>query len=164
MAKPGRKPKPTAMRIREGNKGHRPLNQDEPVPPPGTPHCPTWLPADAKTVWYETLPMLQEMGVMSLIDGAALENYCQVMARWRRAEQFLAKHGSCYAATNKTGQKYLAQYPQVNEAAKLLALVKAYQQEFGMTPSARSGLHVEKAATTVDPLDEFLGPIGKVGA
>ena len=36
MATRGRKPKPTALKILEGNPGKRPLNENEPIPPKGT--------------------------------------------------------------------------------------------------------------------------------
>ena len=36
MATRGRKPKPTALKVLEGNPGKRPLNDREPVPPKAT--------------------------------------------------------------------------------------------------------------------------------
>ena len=36
MATRGRKPKPTALKILEGNPGKRPINENEPIPPKGT--------------------------------------------------------------------------------------------------------------------------------
>lgn len=41
MATRGRKPKPTAMKILEGNPGERPLNEREPIPPKGNIKCPS---------------------------------------------------------------------------------------------------------------------------
>jgi len=38
--------------------------------------------------------------------------------------------------------KYLQQVPQVAIASKALAHMRAFLQEFGMTPSARTGLSV----------------------
>lgn len=35
MAARGRKPKPTALKVLEGNPGKRPLNDHEPIPPKG---------------------------------------------------------------------------------------------------------------------------------
>ena len=48
MATRGRKPKPTALKVLEGNPGKRPLNDREPVPPKGTLKCPAWLLPEAK--------------------------------------------------------------------------------------------------------------------
>ena len=43
MATRGRKPKPTALKVLEGNPGKRPLNENEPIPPKGSIKCPSWL-------------------------------------------------------------------------------------------------------------------------
>lgn len=40
--------------------------------------------------------MLQSMGVLTRIDGAALARYCQYWARWKKAELFIQKHGDSY--------------------------------------------------------------------
>ena len=48
MAIRGRKPKPTALKVLEGNPGHRPLNKKEPMPKGKLPRCPEWLEDDAK--------------------------------------------------------------------------------------------------------------------
>ena len=50
MAMAGRKPKPTALKVLEGDrgKGRRPLNAHEPIPPRGGVKCPSWLLPEAK--------------------------------------------------------------------------------------------------------------------
>ena len=48
MATRGRKPKPTAMKVLEGNPGKRPLNFAEPHPEKKLPDCPEWLEDEAK--------------------------------------------------------------------------------------------------------------------
>jgi phage terminase small subunit len=49
--KPGPKPKPTELKIIEGNPGKRPLNKNEPRPPRLSPQCPNWLLPEAKKEW-----------------------------------------------------------------------------------------------------------------
>ena len=39
----GRPPKPTYLKVLEGNPGKRPLNENEPKPKPSAPKCPAWL-------------------------------------------------------------------------------------------------------------------------
>ena len=54
MAQRGRKPKPTALKMLEGNPGGRPLNTKEPKPEKKAPRCPSWLEDEAKksgSVW-----------------------------------------------------------------------------------------------------------------
>ena len=40
MATRGRKPKPTALKLLEGNPSRRALNKNEPQPPTSIPECP----------------------------------------------------------------------------------------------------------------------------
>ena len=47
MATRGRKPKPTALKVLEGNPGKRPLNENEPKPERKAPECPSWLEPEA---------------------------------------------------------------------------------------------------------------------
>ncbi len=44
----GRKPKPTRLKIIDGNPGKRPIRGDEPQPPKGQPSCPAHLSPTAK--------------------------------------------------------------------------------------------------------------------
>ena len=51
MALKGRKPKPTAIKILEGNPRKRKLNTKEPRPKKIAPKCPVWLDVEAKREW-----------------------------------------------------------------------------------------------------------------
>ena len=101
MATRGRKPKPTALKLLEGNPGKRPINEHEPIPPKGTVKCPTWLEPEAKKEWKRLAPSLEAMGVLTLADITAFEGYCQAYARWKEAEEFITQHGAkpCYLFT-----------------------------------------------------------------
>ena len=48
MAQRGRKSKPTAVKVLEGNPGKRSLNTGEPKPEKKAPRCPAWLEDEAK--------------------------------------------------------------------------------------------------------------------
>ena len=114
-------------------------SRHEPKPPPDAPECPDWLDEQAKSAWQQLLPQLQQMGVLSRIDANALARYCQFFARWKKAEQFLAKHGDVYPIKDEQGKvRCLQQVPQVAIAHKLGALLTRLEQEFGMTPSSRT--------------------------
>ena len=86
MATRGRKPKPTAMKILEGNPGKRPLNENEPVPPKGEIKSPAWLLPEAKKEWKRLAPSLEAMGVLTMADWTAFQGYCQAYARWKEAD------------------------------------------------------------------------------
>ena len=73
MATRGRKPKPTALKLLEGNPGKRPLNGREPVPPRAALKCPAWLLPEAKKEWKRLAPALEAMGVLTMADLTAFE-------------------------------------------------------------------------------------------
>ncbi len=148
MGRRGPPPKPTALRVLNGNAANRPLNDAEPQSATTRPRCPSWLSKEAKAVWRRTADELERMRVLTLIDGDALAAYCQTYARWIAAEAFIAKHGEAYPIRDEAGRvKCMAQFPQVSIAKNLLQLVRAYQQEFGMTPSSRSQVRASSAPT-----------------
>ena len=93
MATRGRKPKPTALKLLEGNPGNRPLNIAEPRPT-GVPDCPDWLEDEAKAEWERMSTVLENMGMLTDMDMVAFAGYCQAYARWKEAEEFLSQHGS----------------------------------------------------------------------
>ena len=78
----GRKPKPTAMKVLEGNPGKRKLIKKEPVPAKGMPVCPEWLMPEAKVEWQRLAELMNQMGVLTEVDMAAFAAYCQSYARW----------------------------------------------------------------------------------
>ncbi len=73
----GRKPKPTRLKLIEGNPGKRPINGREPKPPGSLPSCPAHLSATAKTEWKRLARSLNRIGMLTEIDRAAMAAYCQ---------------------------------------------------------------------------------------
>jgi P27 family predicted phage terminase small subunit len=134
----GRRPKPTAIRRIEGNRGKRAWNHDEPQPPDGMPRCPKHLAPAARTEWRRVARTLY-MGVLTTIDRAALAAYCQSYAKWVEAEQKLK--GT--PALLKTPGGYVQQSPWVAIANKQLELMGRYMTELGMTPASRSRVAIE---------------------
>lgn len=151
----GRKPKPTALKVLEGNPGKRPLNEHEPVPPKETIKCPTWLEAEAKKEWRRLAPSLEAMGVLTTADLMAFAGYCQAYARWREAEEFISKHGTIF----QTPSGYVQQVPQVSIAQQNLKIMQSFCAEFGLTPASRSRIIAatgEGAVDEADPMEKVL--------
>ena len=126
MAQRGRKPKPTAVKVLEGNPGKRSLNTNEPKPVKKAPRCPAWLEDEAK--------QMEQLGILTEIDMAAFAGYCQAYARWKEAEEFITQHGTIV----KTPSGYWQQVPQVSIAQTYLKIMNKFCEQFGLTPSARS--------------------------
>ncbi len=153
MATRGRKPKPTSLKVLEGNPGKRPLNKNEPQPEKKAPRCPSWLEPEAKKEWRRMAKALETIGVLTQVDKAAFAGYCQAYARWREAEEFLSKHGTIF----KTPSGYIQQLPQVAIARNYLQTMKDFCSEFGLTPAARTRIKVDQEAVSPDdPMDALL--------
>ena len=150
MATRGRKPKPTALKILEGNPGKRPLNENEPIPPKGSVKCPSWLEPEAKKEWKRLAPSLEAMGVLTQVDLTAFAGYCQAYARWREAEEFLTQHGSIF----KTPSGYVQQVPQVSIAQQNLKIMQSFCSEFGLTPATRARIIAAGGGKEVDISDD----------
>ena len=155
MAQRGRKPKPTALKVLEGNPGGRPLNPNEPKPAKKAPRCPAWLEDEAKKEWKRMGKTLEQMGLLTEMDMAAFAGYCQAYARWKEAEEFITQHGSIV----KTPSGYWQQVPQVSIAQTYLKIMNKFAEQFGLTPSSRSRIIAssESSGSTVDEMEELLG-------
>ena len=152
MAQRGRKPKPTAIKVLEGNPGKRELNQYEPKPKKKSAKCPAWLEGEARKEWRRTGKQLEQLGILTEIDMAAFAGYCQAYARWREAEVFITKHGTIV----KTPSGYWQQVPQVSIAQTYLKIMNKFCEQFGLTPSARSRIIADKAVDADDPMELIL--------
>ena len=139
----GRKPKPTALKVIQGNPGKRPLPENEPKPKPIAPECPTWLHEDAKKEWDRVAPELERLGLLTVVDMVALAGYCESWAQWKDAIEFIHKHGTVYSIKDDEGKvKYLQQVPQVSIANKAQQQIRAWCAEFGLTPSSRGRMNL----------------------
>lgn len=160
MGRRGPRPLPTEeLKARNSPLATKKRRAREAKGPEGAPTCPSWLDADAKRAWKQLVPMLDSMRVLTKIDGNALARYCRTWSRWRKAEAFIDEHGEMYPLKDESGRvKYMQQWPQVAISHKLALQLTRLEQEFGMTPSARSRIQVENPPPVDPALDEFLSP------
>jgi len=144
------------MKIMRGNPGKRRVD-DCPRPEvdgQSLPRAPAWLDSEAKVKWKELVPQLGRMGVLARIDRDALARYCDTWAWWRRIRQFISEKGETYLLRDDEGKpKYVQQLPQVAIAHKLATQLTRLEAEFGLTPAARSSIHLNFAPDR--PLDAF---------
>lgn len=139
----GRPPKPTAVKILEGNPGKRPLNQLEPIPPDALPSMPEYFNEYAEECWMRTSTVLYHMKLLTVADRDMMEAYCIAYATWREANEDIKKNGSVMQILHPNGEvKYEQVRPQVTIANKALDQMMKLAVQFGMTPSARSRLMV----------------------
>ena len=155
MAQRGRPPKPTALKVLEGNPGKRPLHKEAELPPLKSLRPPAWLMPDAKKEWRRLAPALQAQGLLTAGDTTAFAGYCQAYARWKEAEEWITLRGSVMV----TPSGYRQQVPQVSIAANSLKTMQSLAAEFGLTPAARariSGNTNGKYDKDADPMENLL--------
>lgn len=131
--RPGTKPKPTVLKLLEGQINKKRINQHEPKSDNQIPRCPIWLEPDAKEEWTRIVPELHKLKLLTKIDLTALIGYCQSWARYVEAEKYLSDNDSVMV----TDKGYMQQVPQVGMSQKYLKLCQSFMIEFGLTPSAR---------------------------
>src|SRR5262245_31110780 len=103
MARPGPPPKPTKLKLLEGNPGKRRLNRQEPDPPPLVDLAPPdHLDAIACDEWARVVPELTRVKLLTVVDRAALAAYCALYSRWVTAERLIAASGLTYQTANGT--------------------------------------------------------------
>ncbi|QKK10165.1 MAG: phage terminase small subunit P27 family [Planctomycetota bacterium] len=106
------------------------------------------------------MPRLEQMGVLSVVDGNAIARYVELWVEWQTALAFVRKHGSTYPIKDGNGKvKSLGQFPQVASVHKLSLALSRLEAEFGLTPSARSRINV-----TLRPKEELSDPKGYFAA
>ena len=146
----GPKPTPTAKLKLHGS-WRANLNKHEPKPKTQTPTCPSHLSTEAKREWRRMSPQLKKLGLLAKIDRAALAGYCQSYARWVKAEKEIAKTSEVVKAPSG----YPIQNPWLPVANKALKQVESFIKEFGLSPSARTRVEIEKPEEE-DELDRLL--------
>jgi P27 family predicted phage terminase small subunit len=142
----GRKPTPTAIRRANGNPGKRGFNAAEPAAPGGMPDCPSHLSNEARAEWDRLAGVLHQMGVVTLVDRAALAAYCQAYGRWVEAEEKLKET----PVMLKTPSGYVQQSPWLSVSNKQLELMGRYMAELGLTPASRSRVAARAAPEAAD--------------
>ncbi len=154
----GRRPKPTALRLVEGNPGKRAINKKEPKPKRQIPSCPAYLDDSGKVAWGRLSVLLDRMGVLTEADGSALERLCDCYTDILECRKLIERDGRTYTTSTAQGDTLIKANPAVAQLRAADAQFKSYLVEFGLTPAARSKVHAtpdddEKE----DPLAEFFG-------
>jgi P27 family predicted phage terminase small subunit len=152
------------MKALTGNPGHRPLNDNEPVPEEGVPDMPQGLSPAAEQEWHRIVPILKKMRVLTVAYGAALAGYCQTYARWLEAEADIAENGSIIEEPiirRRRGEDdevvgcKRKKNPAVAIANESLKMLRSFLSDFGLSPASLS--KVTENAEQEQELDDILG-------
>ena len=143
----GRKPKPTKLKVIEGNPGKRKIKEG-PDMSSGLPSPPSHLDKYAKQEWKRLAFGLHAIGILYEVDSAVFAAYCQAYSRWRTAEEGIKKasdiEGAVFGAlVCLTTKGTLMKHPLVDISEKAAAAMVKYALEFGLSPSARARLAID---------------------
>jgi P27 family predicted phage terminase small subunit len=150
MGQRGPQPKPTELKLLEGNRGHRPLNLDQLFRPEvGLPEKPRWLSKEAGKAWRRLSAELLHYNLLSKVDRDAFAMLCQTIGRLELIERSLAARQALLVSQGKDPAEALmdetpnklkiqsALYQVLNkEQAKLHRMLES----FGLRPDARAGV------------------------
>lgn len=155
---PGPQKKPTTLKVLEGNPGKRALPANEPQPQKDAkvPACPAYLKGVARREWERVAGELYRLGLLTVVDHAALEAYCSAYQDAVEATQELARLKRNYREYLKSRKKDPRQVrpsngmicftsknnviiePMVSVEKQAWERVKSFAVEFGMTPASRA--------------------------
>ena len=170
----GRPPKPTNLKIMEGNRGRRPI-LPEPQPAKGIGKPPSGLPATSKRIWKTLAAELDRLNLLTVVDALALEGVCVAYAHAIAADREIERlQREIKSATDEkrvkklSAEELVVEYRTININYNRLSLQnavskKAWQQvksfcgEFGLTPASRSRLAVGDTGMVIDPIAEMIG-------
>ncbi len=149
MGSRGPKPQSNVIKLLRGNPGRRAIDMSDGVHPEvAVPDAPRHLSKEARKEWRRVTVELEDVGLISRLDRAALAIYCQTWGRLVLAEYALeAKRRTAEEAgldqveeifTQKTPTGFLRESALIRIIGKLQQDCDRYLASFGMSPSSRS--------------------------
>jgi P27 family predicted phage terminase small subunit len=156
----GRRPKPTAIKILEGNPGKRKIVADDLQPEAGAPEMPKGMTFAAQREFRFMTEVLLELGVLTRVDGKALAAYSECYSRWEEANKIITEYGQVIQVKflDNEGNTIVGDL-KANPACKLADMwmnrMKSFLIEFGLTPATRSKLKLNPKPE-VDEFDEIM--------
>ncbi len=161
------RPKPTAVKIAEGNRGHRKIEGDDFVPDQVMPETPRGMSRGALREWRRMGKILFAKGVLTQVDGMAFKAYCEHAAQSEIAFIKFNERGAVvdvFAMDKKGNQVFL--HSEVNPWYKVFLeeqkAMKAFLIEFGLTPASRSRLKLPEKPKE-DEFDKLMNRNRPVG-
>jgi P27 family predicted phage terminase small subunit len=138
MGKRGPAPKPTALRLLHGDRESR-INRQEPMARDLLPVAPEDIAVDVREVWDYTLTELSHMKIATAADRDTLLCYCEAVVTHRKASAILAQTPVLIKGLHGG----MVRNPALQIQRDSAATIRAFAQEFGLTPSGRSQIQTE---------------------
>lgn len=164
MAKRGPKPQSPGLRLVHGNPGKRPLAAGVRGPDAGRPKMPSWLGKIAKAKWRALVPQLEQLGILTVVDGDVIAAYCSAWEEFEAATRVLTADVTRCQECGVNGGRFssrgtggLAHHPAVAMQRSAWKAIQSFAAILGLNPSVRRGwLGGDGDDDEADPLDKFL--------
>jgi P27 family predicted phage terminase small subunit len=164
----GRKPKPAARQIAEGDPSKRGvlkldgLEEGEPKATRGLPGCPKHLRGVARKAWRFWAEELEGMSLDCRPDAMMLEGACVSYQTYVELYELIETQGKLVAKKERnpqTGQMEVVDvraHPALHVRDRALMQMRAFCSEFGLSPVSRARLFIERRESDDDDLLDLL--------
>lgn len=132
------RPKPSALKLLNGNPGRRPLNRHEPQFESGIPDKPKWFDTYASEEWDRIVGHLNGQRVFTNNDLGILVSVCVAYEQMRETLAIIKQLGRSYTVEDMGGNTHFKARP---ECVRFETAQKEYRtllSEIGFSPSSRS--------------------------
>ena len=136
MGSRGPAPRPTALRLLNGETRPSRINQAEPLPPDAELEPPEWLGSGGRQEWDRIVGDLTHMRVGRRIDSTALGVLAELTAQFALAARLVDQDG--VLIKDKDGNP--RRNPAALMARGLADEIRLMSREFGLTPASRASL------------------------
>lgn len=146
MGKRGPRREPTVMKLAKGtyraDRQGNPVDELQTIVLSKVPPAPGSLGEKGREVWQRVGPLLCDSGVLHCGDLEAFAMYCHAHDEYEKCNKTLAADGEYH--TGPTGK--ISPHPALHQRLRWVEVMRRFQSEFGLTPSARNNVRVEKKA------------------
>lgn len=165
MGARGPAPKPTVLKILQGNPGGKALNKREPKPqevPEQCPEPPERMKPIAKEEWRRSWQQLKACGLLATVDLTLFEIYCDLWADYVEFFEKTKKLGTEIVFRTEKTNKNKERVNSVGQAPWLLSKFRTVDNiikladRFGMSPAARSRIQMFEEQEQKDDLRKRL--------
>lgn len=159
MGQRGPAPTPTEI-LRARGSWRADANPDEPQPEQGAPECPPGMSEAAQKVWQSVVSLIAA-GVLTKDGVQTLARYCHGVVRWWKLAAWLEENEDTYEVKDACLNTRHVRHPNVVTYATLGKDLLRMEQEFGLTPAARTRVAAVKTEKP-KPKPSEAGPVLKI--
>lgn len=148
----GPRPKPTYMKLLDGNPGRRPLNENEPKPVGDLRDPPEGLSDSQRALWIQTVDEAPA-GLLKRLDRELFRTWVVACDTYRRA---VAELNRTPALLVRTRSGEFIQNPYISIVNKQALMMHKAGEQMGFSPSARTRIAMDpEDPGAANPFNKF---------